>query len=135
MVARTVGGLASGVVLLAGCALMDHGTTQVVHIDSAPGGARAVVQPGGAEVVTPGDVVLPRKSSYAVRIAREGYQPTSVALVSTSSGGLWRNLVWIQPLGWLAGILTDVLTGAAYELKPARVDVTLVPTYTASAGR
>jgi hypothetical protein len=113
----------------------ESGKTQVVHIESSPPGARATIKPGDQEIATPGDVVLPRKSSYAVRIEREGHQPASVALVSTSSGSLWRNVVWIFPPACVAGPVTDVATGATYDLKPDRVYVTLTPAPRTSAKR
>jgi hypothetical protein len=129
------GCLAASLVVLSGCALIQHGRTQVVRIESSPPGARAIVQPGGQEVTTPGDVVLQRKSSYAVRVESEGYAPASVALVSTSSGDLWRNVVWVFPPACVAGVVTDVATGATYELKPDRVFVPLQPAPRTSARR
>jgi len=95
--------LATSLVLFSGCALIEHGKTQVVHIESSPPGARAIIQPGNQEITTPGDVVLPRKSSYAVRIERDGYEHASVALVSTSSGTLWHTSSgYSRPPGSLA---------------------------------
>ena len=110
-----------------GCATIVNGRTEVIGIDSLPRGATARIQPGDQMLVTPGQVVLNRKSSYAVRVEKEGYEPASVALVSSASSSMWRNLVWIHPVGWLIGLIVDISTGAGYDLQPDKVEVTLIP--------
>lgn len=122
-------------VCLHGCATMVHGRTQIVTVDSSPHGAAVriqhqtalAIQTDTAELTTPCQVVLNRKSSYVVHLKKEGYEPASVTLVSKASSSLWRNAVWIHPAGWAAGAIVDVSTGGGYDLEPEKVDVTLVP--------
>jgi hypothetical protein len=115
------------VACLHGCATMVHGRTQIVEVDSAPKGATATIQPGGDVIVTPSQVSLSRKSSYVVHFKKAGYEPASVTLVSKASTSLWRNAVWIHPVGWIIGAIVDVSTGGGYDLQPEKVEVRLVP--------
>lgn len=113
--------------LLTGCCMMRNSTTQLVEITSSPSGATATIQPGGEEVVTPADILLKRKTSqYSITIKKEGYEPTRVKLVRNSAG-LWRNFIWIHPVGWVIGVVVDTSTGAGYELKPDKIEVKLTP--------
>jgi hypothetical protein len=114
-------------VLAAGCCTMVRGRTVVVPVTSSPPGARATVDPTGQTLETPGAVVLERKQSYVVRLEKPGYQPASVALVSHTSWGLLRNLVWIHPAGWAIGMGVDLGNGAGDELVPDHVDAALAP--------
>ncbi len=114
--------------MFSGCCMMRNGPTQVVEITSTPTGATAHIQPGNTEIVTPSEVSLKRKTSYyVVTLNKAGYEPTRVRLARTTSG-LWRNLVWIHPVGWVIGIVVDTSTGsAAYELQPQKIDVKMAP--------
>lgn len=106
---------------------MRNAPTQLIEITSTPPGATATIQPGGAVVVTPSDVSLKRKTAYyAVTLKKDGYEPARVKLVRESSG-LWRNLIWIHPVGWVIGIVVDTSTGCGYELQPDKIDVKLIP--------
>lgn len=110
-----------------GCATMVHGRTQIVPVTSMPPGATVTLQPGGESLTTPGSLVLARKSSYVARISKPGYVPLDITLRSTASSALWRNLVWIHPVGWAVGIGIDLGNGSGYELEPESISVTLPP--------
>jgi PEGA domain len=113
--------------LLTGCCMMRNAPTQLVSITSTPPGATATIQPSGAEVVTPSDVSLKRKTAYySVTLKKDGYEPARIKLVRKSSG-LWRNLIWIHPVGWVIGIVVDTSTGCGYELQPDKIDVKFTP--------
>ncbi len=128
---------------LCGCATIVNGRTQIVSVRSSPSGATVRVQSIGDEaaapavsvdqLVTPCKVVLRRKSSYVLGLDHDGYQPASAALESKASSSMWRNLVWIHPIGWLTGLIVDITTGAGYELRPDDVDVTLTPAFNGTA--
>jgi PEGA domain len=118
---------------LEGCALMQRGTTDLVRVESTPAGARVVADGGSAHVVTPGAVVLSRRGRHSLTFEREGYERSVVTLDRRSWGEWWRNLVWIHPAFWLVGIIVDNATGAAYDVVPNPVSITLVPNATKSA--
>ena len=64
--------------------------------------------------------------SYIIRVEKEGYRTEAVTLESkTAWGSLFRNVVWIHPIGWIIGVIVDTSTGAAKELNPEELDVTL----------
>jgi hypothetical protein len=95
---------------------MVKGKTQVVEVRSVPPGATVEVQPGKDSFITPSKVALHRKSSYVVRIGKGGYVTETVALESKASRSLWRNAVWIHPIGWIIGVSVDLTTGAGYAI-------------------
>jgi hypothetical protein len=114
---------------------MVHGRTQIVDVTSAPPGARVHLSPTGEVLATPCKVVLRRKESYVLRVEKDGYQVESVALESKASSSLWRNVVWIHPVGWIIGVSVDLGTGSGYEFDPEAVDVTLTPIGTPAAAK
>jgi len=119
--------------LLTGCCYIRNERTQVVQLTSSPPGAIAQIQPGGQEVVTPAALSLERKTQYyVITFKKDGYEPTQAKLVRKSEGFWWRNLVWVHPAGWLAGVLVDSLTGAGYSVQPQNVQVNLAPAQPAS---
>ena len=106
---------------------MKYGSTQVVAVDSNPKGAKVNFQPGGQEITTPSKVVLSRRSSYIAHFEKEGYEPKSVSLESSASSSLWRNAIWIHPIGWIIGVVVDLSTGAGKDITPENVNVDLIP--------
>ena len=104
-----------------GCATIIHGTTQQVRIESVPAAATARV--GAQTVTTPAEVRLARDSSYDVAFEKPGFMPARSHIGQTTSGVLWANLL----LGGIIGMIVDSSTGAAYDLDPSTVSVTLLP--------
>lgn len=111
--------------LTSGCATMKYGKTQIVPVDSMPAGAQVTIDQTGQKLTTPGQIVLLRDLSYTVSIEKEGYEKKTIPIVSSASDSLWRNVVWVHPLGWIVGIVVDLRTGAGYELDPNTISVTL----------
>ena len=70
----------------------------------------------------PTTVRLPRKNEYQIQLAIDGYAPQTVALTRGTNGWIWGNLLF----GWIIGFGVDFLTGSAYKLEPALVQVSLV---------
>jgi hypothetical protein len=70
---------------------------------------------------TPGTVSLPRKNEYQIDITLEGYHPQTTVLTRGTNGWIWGNLL----VGWLVGFGVDFLTGSAYKLEPALVQISL----------
>jgi PEGA domain len=126
-------GILAAVALASGCATMKYGPTQIVSIDSVPPGAKVTLQPTGQEFVTPDQVVLKKDTSYIVTIEKEGFQRKSITIVSSASDSLWRNAVWIHPLGWIIGVVVDLTNGSGYDLDPTAIAATLTKSPISSA--
>lgn len=114
-------------VALTGCAtLFGGGSNQTISFQSSPPSANfTVTASSGLQMYqgkTPAQVSLPRKHEYRVEISLEGYRPQTVVLTKALNGWTWVNLL---SLSWLLGFGIDFLTGAAYKLEPALVNVTL----------
>jgi len=109
-----------------GCAtLVGGGSHQAVAIESTPSQADfTVTSVDGLQMAsgrTPTTVRLPRKNEYQVRLGIAGYEPQTLALTRGTNGWIWGNLLF----GWIVGFAVDFLTGSAYELEPALVQVSL----------
>lgn len=111
----------TGALALGGCATLTSGTTQRVHFESTPPGAKATLS-HGAELQTPGYLELPRSRTYDVVIEKPGYLPAHTHIGQGTNPAMFGNLL----LGGLIGLLIDSSTGAAYVLEPERVSVVLL---------
>lgn len=112
-----------------GCATIVNGSTQTVEITSDPPGAKAIVLPGGKELMTPAAAFLERKRVHTVLFELDGYQPATGYLDRTASNVT----VWNVVLGGLIGILVDHSTGAVFRLIPDPLHVDLKPVEVPSA--
>lgn len=107
-------------IALVGCATIIHGGRQNVPINSTPSGA--TVKVNQITVTTPGVVNLSRSDPACVlRFEKEGYEPVDVTLYRSMDGWIWGNVL----IGGIIGIAIDFSTGAAYQLTPNVVNVTL----------
>ena len=112
-----------------GCQSIRHGKQQIISIDSTPQSADVEIYPGGQRIVTPGAVVLRRRSHYTGTVRKSGFR-SETFVIQSKSKGLWRNLVWIHPVAWIIGWVIDLTNGAAYELEAGSLSVTLSPVVT-----
>lgn len=113
--------------LIASCAtILGGGSAQAVSLTSDPAGATFTVKSSSglqmASGKAPQTISLPRRNEYQVEFAVPGYQPQSVALAKGTNGWIWGNLV----VGWIVGFGVDFLSGSAYKLEPAQVQVTMI---------
>ena len=106
---------------------MRRGSTQVVPVASNPAGAMVEIQPGGRTLETPAEAVLARRHNPVLRFEKDGYKSQTITLERKTSSGLFRNVIWIHPIGWIIGIVVDLSSGSAYDLLPANVSVELEP--------
>jgi hypothetical protein len=119
--------LASAVLLLTfGCASIVHQTTQQIPVTSEPAGAAVTVACGDVyndpKLVTPTVVTVHRKPDRCViGLAKEGYQPTEVALRKSVSGWYIANVV----IGGVIGFIVDAANGAMWNRSPEEVKATL----------
>lgn len=108
-----------------GCATIVHGgNRQTVSITSTPPDATATID-GTTTVQTPAKVELKRNKDHVVVIEKPGYQPTTVLVDREFSAWIWGN-----GFGLIA--IIDFITGGAYHLESADVDVRLAPNSTVS---
>ena len=113
------------VTLLSGCLTMRRGSTQIVPVNSNPQGATVEVQPGGRTFETPDTVVLARRHSHTLQFKKDGYQPQMIVIDRKTSSGLFRNVIWLHPFGWIIGVVVDLSTGSGYDLDPEEVSAEL----------
>jgi hypothetical protein len=112
--------------LASGCLTLRRGDVQLIKIDSIPPGVVVRIIPDGRTIETPATIALPRTHSQTLTFEEPGYKPELV-LLDRRATELWRNLVWIHPIGWIIGIVVDLSNGSAYELQPAEVTATMIP--------
>ena len=55
-----------------------------------------------------------------------GYWDRTVIIERRASSSLWRNIIWIHPIGWIIGVVFDLHSGSGYDLEPESVSVELV---------
>ena len=112
------------VVGLTGCASIMNGTTQSVFVNSTPSGA--MVQVDGLQATTPAKLELKRsQASHDIRVAKEGYETAQMSIGRKVNPWLAGNLFWgyVLPLG----VIVDFVSGGAWSLETARVDLSLAP--------
>lgn len=107
------------IVALAGCATIVHGGTQDIRVSSQPSGA--VVRVQGMATTTPGVLKLERKGTHTLVFEKEGHKSVEVQLNKTVDGWLFGNIL----IGGIIGLVIDFVSGAAYKLTPADVNVVL----------
>ena len=143
--------LVAVVVFSQGCATLHNGRHQEISVVSDPAGANLEVRCGKVQpaAVTPTTIRLPRGvEQCSLILTRPGFHAETVVFHSSPSPWVWANFagpiaggvsgVTRQSdqafvdflLGALlggAGFGIDALTGAMWELEPAKVERTLVP--------
>lgn len=97
-------------VALSGCATVVGGKRQALPLDSDPPEATATWS--GQRVVTPGALVVPRKTEgIRIRFEKPGYATCALTLEREKRGAYWINLALI-PVGIVAG---GAIGNAAHE--------------------
>jgi hypothetical protein len=107
-------------IVLPGCNTIRHGTKQIITINSIPEGASVKIQPGSQVLETPGSIFLSRRHPYSMVVSKDGFRSESI-MIQSKSKGLWRNLIWLHPAGWIIGGIVDLSNGSARELEPSEV--------------
>lgn len=125
-IARSIG-IAALALSVTGCAtILGGGSSQALGISSDPVGARFTIKSSSgiqmASGAAPQTVTLPRKNEYQIEFTAPGYQPQTTALTKGVNGWIWGNLV----VGWVVGFAIDFISGSAYKLEPAQVQISLV---------
>lgn len=139
------------VVLAQGCATVHNGRHQEIAVITDPAGANVEVRCGKPQPasVTPTTVRLPRRvEQCSLTLTRSGFQSETVVFESSPSGWVWGNFAGpgvggtvgatrhsdqafvdflIGALIGGAGFGIDALSGAMWQLEPARVERKLTP--------
>ena len=111
--------------ILQSCATITSGKYDVLEINTSPSGAQVQTSNGLSCLTTPCSLKMARRSDFLVTITKEGYKTTSVNVTNKigkqGGAGLAGNVL----VGGGIGILVDSATGAARELTPNPINVTL----------
>ena len=122
--ARLLAGLVAGLLGAVGCATVQFGGgKQTIWIETRPPGAIAWVLPGDLKIQTPGSVLVERRQARTIRLELEGYCRETVYLDRVTS----RSRDFPLPFGLGLGLWIDTWSGAAYTLRPDRINVYLWP--------
>lgn len=128
--------------LAPGCMSMTRSPSQVLDIQTTPPGAKLTIRPVQGDFESPAKVSVSRKvrstvnlpessnasAAYIVTASKTGYRDAFVTIHSKISTDTWvRNLIWLHPVFFGLGVLVDVTSGAAYELRPSSILVVLEP--------
>jgi hypothetical protein len=124
-----IGALAS----TAACATVTRGTSDTFTVTSVPPGAAVKTTNGFSCAQTPCSFKMSRKSEFGVDVAKPGYQPwhgqVTNKIATEGAVGVAGNVI----VGGLIGIGVDAVTGAALDLTPNPLNVTLDPLKVADA--
>ena len=139
------------VLLTQGCATLHNGRHQEIEVVTDPAGAIVEVHCGKEQpaAVTPTTIRLPRRvEQCSLTLTRPGFHSETVVFDSSPSGWVWGNLAapiagaasgatrqsdeaftdfFLGALLGGAGFGIDALTGAMWQLEPAKVERKLAP--------
>lgn len=111
----------------AACATVTRGSNDTFVVTSTPPGAAVKTSNGFACDQTPCSFKMPRKSDFTVAITKPGFKPWNGHVtnkVATEGGVAVAGNVLV---GGLIGLGVDAVTGAALDLTPNPLAVTLDP--------
>lgn len=105
------------VLLVAGCATIASGTSQVISVSSNVDGATVYLDE--AQIGTTPFAGPVSKGKSMLRLEAQGYRNENVSLSKSLDPVFWGNII----LGGTLGSITDFATGAAYQYAPASYQV------------
>lgn len=112
--------------VLSGCGTIVRGTTEDVAINASPASAN-VETSTGQRCVGSCVIEVPRKDSFTVTASAPGYEPQTVSVKSSLSGGGAAGLAGNVVFGGVIGVGVDAVSGAAYDHTPNPVNIQLRP--------
>ena len=120
---------AVGLVCLVGslgaCATVTRGVHQSWSVQTVPDGAAVATSNGFACKQTPCSFRMERKSEFEVTITKPGYKEWHGRVTHAVAGGGAVGVAGNVVVGGVIGIGVDALSGAALDLKPNPLKVTL----------
>lgn len=110
-----------GLLLLAtSCGYLVNGPTEEIPVVTDPPGATVTEE--NTSQLAPTNFILDRNRDYVLTITKEGYETKTIKITHVISMAEAGNLIFGIP-----GLIIDTATGAAWELKPDKIMVTLRP--------
>jgi uncharacterized protein YceK len=108
--------------LLASCSTVLNTTTQDVEIKSNPANAKIFVD-GKKFGTTPQVINIDRGSDHSLKLELDGHDVYETQVTRKISFWFWGNAF----NGFIPGMLTDMFTGAMYNMMPDKIEVELTP--------
>ena len=115
----------SGFLLLANCATVTRGTSDVLQVNTDPVGAQVQTSNGYSCGSTPCVIKMPRRSEFVATITKPGCETARVNVTHRTAGGGAAGVAGNVLVGGIVGLGVDAATGASQELVPNPVNVTL----------
>lgn len=104
------------------CSTVLNTTTQELEIKTTPPNAKITID-GKRFGLTPQVVNNDRGSNHVVKIELDGYETYETQITRKISIWFWGNVL----NGFIPGMVTDMFTGAMYNLHPENINVELIP--------
>jgi len=105
---------------LSACATVLNTTTQEIEINTTPANAKITID-GKKFGTTPQTVNIERGSNHVVKLELDGHDLYETQLTRKIAFWFWGNIL----NGLIPGMLTDMITGAMYNLFPEIINVEL----------
>lgn len=122
-----IAGVLAGLLTLPACATIVRGSNTDWNVQTNPSGARVVTTHGYSCNATPCALKMPRKSSFQATITKPGYKTVTATVGNRVSGGGGAGLAGNILFGGIIGAGVDAGTGAALDLRPDPLIITLEP--------
>lgn len=116
-----------GLAGLSACATVTRGTTEAFTVESTPPGAKVRTSNGYTCESTPCTWKMARKSEFEVEVSKPGYKTARANVTNQIAGAGAAGLAGNVLIGGVIGVGVDAVSGAALELKPNPLHITLEP--------
>lgn len=110
------------IILVAACSTVLNTTTQDVEIKTNPVNAKISVD-GKKFGTSPQVINIDRGGNHTIKLELEGHEAYETQITRKISFWFWANAL----NGFIPGMLTDLFTGAMYNLLPEIIEVDLTP--------
>lgn len=112
----------SVIIIMTACSTVLNTTTQDVEIKTNPANAKITVD-GKKFGTSPQIINIDRGSNHTIKLELEGHEAYETQITRKISFWFWANAL----NGFIPGMLTDMFTGAMYNLLPEIIEVDLTP--------
>jgi hypothetical protein len=119
---------------LTACATVVRGDHTAWEVNTVPPGASVKTTNGFYCDSTPCSIQMPRRSDFSADITKPGYKPLKITVTHKIAAGGGAAFVGNALIGGVIGAGVDLATGAALDLTPNPVNVTLEKNDGAVAG-
>lgn len=112
----------SVIIIMTACSTVLNTSTQDVEIKTNPANAKITVD-GKKFGTSPQIINIDRGSNHTIKLELEGHEAYETQITRKISFWFWANAL----NGFIPGMLTDMFTGAMYNLLPEIIEVDLTP--------